>query len=821
MQSNVEKKALEDSPYKLRYEPSERLGAIVVPHFPALGSLTALRFLEWVQTNPEGVVSLPTGKTPEYFVKEVTRILAGWNRPEVLKEVGDRGLDTGRKPQMRGLRFVQIDEFYPINPRHHNSFYFYVNRFYLEGFGIDAERALLIDGEAIGIPSGQTLDDVWGDDAVDITLRYRHAVNARERTQQHVIRAVDDWCVKYEQQIRDRGGIGFFLGGIGPDGHIGFNVRGSDMFSTTRLTPVNYETQAAAATDLGGIETARKRLVVTIGLSTITYNPDCTAIIIAAGAAKAHVVADAIQHTRNVSDPATSLQQLKDARFYLTQGAASELRERRRVQFEAKPSLSDEDQVRIIVDLALEKQKKIVELTDDDYRSNPFSGLLLEKAGSTPDARGKSSADVTVARINAFVESTLKARIDAGMTIRSGKRFLHTEPHHDDIMLGYLPFVVRHIRDHSTSHNFVTLTSGFTSVTNRYMLALCSKLSAALKDDRYEFRRLQEEGYFDPDNPQFRNYDVWKYLDGIASESASMCDEGSLRRLLRDLIVVFEESDLDNIGNRVDELINYFETQYPGKKDLPYIQQLKGMTREWESSCLWGYFGWDASAIHHLRLGFYKGEIFTEDPTFARDVIPVVNLLKATKPNVVTVAFDPEASGPDTHYKVLQAVSGALKQYEEETADQEEGEADDIEVIGYRNIWFRFHPSEANIFVPVSLNMLTLQHSSFMNTYLSQRDASFPSYEMDGPFSKLAQKIQVEQYEALQTCLGREFFYEHPSALIRATRGFVFLQSMNLAEFYEESLALKRLTESEHNPMAGRPSIATIGRPLADDEEEA
>ena len=69
------------------------------------------------------------------------------------------------------------------------------------------------------------------------------------------------------------GGIGFFLGGIGPDGHIAFNVRGSDHFSTTRLTATNYETQAAAATDLGGIEVSRNRLVITIGLGTITLNP--------------------------------------------------------------------------------------------------------------------------------------------------------------------------------------------------------------------------------------------------------------------------------------------------------------------------------------------------------------------------------------------------------------------------------------------------------------------------------------------------------------------------------------------------------------------
>ncbi len=56
------------------------------------------------------------------------------------------------------------------------------------------------------------------------------------------------------------GGLGFFLGGIGPDGHIGFNVRGSDHFSTTRLMATNYETQAAAAGDLGGVEVSRRAI---------------------------------------------------------------------------------------------------------------------------------------------------------------------------------------------------------------------------------------------------------------------------------------------------------------------------------------------------------------------------------------------------------------------------------------------------------------------------------------------------------------------------------------------------------------------------------
>ncbi len=164
--------------------------------------------------------------------------------------------------------------------------------------------------------------------------------------------------------------------------------------------------------------------------------------------------------------------------------------------------------------------------------------------------------------------------------------------------------------------------------------------------------------------------------------------------------------------------------------------------------------------------------------------------MNRVQPDIISCAFDPEGSGPDTHYKVLQAISEALRLYEEESGRS------DITVLGYRNVWYRFHPSEATHFVPVSLNMLTLQHYSFMNTYISQREASFPSYEHKGPFSELSQKIQVQQYEMLATALGRDYFYEHPSALIRATRGFVFVRTMGLEEFYSFSRELRRRAEN-------------------------
>ena len=55
---------------------------ITVGNFPTLGLLTALRFLEWVDENPDGVISLPTGKTPEHFIFWVKKILSEWDTPE-------------------------------------------------------------------------------------------------------------------------------------------------------------------------------------------------------------------------------------------------------------------------------------------------------------------------------------------------------------------------------------------------------------------------------------------------------------------------------------------------------------------------------------------------------------------------------------------------------------------------------------------------------------------------------------------------------------------------------------------------------------------
>jgi glucosamine-6-phosphate deaminase len=772
----VEQHGLSTSPFDILYPPTEQIATLVVENFPALGRLTALRFIEWVQGNPGGVISLPTGKTPEHFISWVNRLLETWDQPETRSLLAEAGVDPGIRPDMHSLHFVQIDEFYPIDPGQHNSFYYYTNKYYIQGFGLDPRKAMLIDASRIGLDPGDTLQSVWPDHLVDLTLRVRSGRTKLEQKQKGVLERVDQWCQEYEHRIRSLGGIGFFLGGIGPDGHIGFNVRGSHHYSTTRLTRTNYETQAAAAGDLGGIEVSGTRLVITIGLETITFNPECTAIIIAAGEAKAEIVRLAIESETNVLYPATALHVLPNARFYITQGAARNLIERRLHALQQSPRITDQDVERAIIDLAVERKKRILDLTEDDFRQNRIAAAVLtRRPESVPELTARVTAD-------------LIARIERGSQASTGTRFLHTEPHHDDLMLGYLPYIVRHVRDARNTHYFACLTSGFTAVTNQFMLVRLAWAGEFLDSD--EFANLLAEGYFTPANEIDRNRDVWQYLDGVASDNVDLRHEGIARRTIRDLITLYGVSDRASLQQRISELREYFETQYPGRKDPADVQQLKGMTREYEAECIWGYFGWNCSNVIHLRLGFYTGDIFTEEPTLERDVEPILQVLDAVEPDVVSVAFDPEGSGPDTHYKVLQATNAAIERYVERQGRT------DLKIWGYRNVWYRFHPSEANVYVPVSLNMFAVMHNAFMNTFLSQKDASFPSYEHDGPFSELAQKIQVEQYQTLKICLGREWFHENPSALIRATRGLVFLREMDLDEFYQSSRKLKQLLEN-------------------------
>ncbi len=68
-------------------------------------------------------------------------------------------------------------------------------------------------------------------------------------------------------------------------------------------------------------------------------------------------------------------------------------------------------------------------------------------------------------RVEEVIEST-KMKIEAGLEKEEDQTFLHTGPHHDDIMLGIFPCIIPQLRIKSNNFHFSVFTSGFTAVTN-------------------------------------------------------------------------------------------------------------------------------------------------------------------------------------------------------------------------------------------------------------------------------------------------------------------------------------------------------------------
>ncbi len=352
----------------------------------------------------------------------------------------------------------------------------------------------------------------------------------------------------------------------------------------------------------------------------------------------------------------------------------------------------------------------------------------------------------------------------------------HTGPHHDDIMLGIMPLISRQLREPTNQVHFAIMTSGYHSVTDAFLLEALQDTMDYLHQGRIQMVRYPD--FFDRGYRFKQEKDIHHYLDNVARKNPDEMRRGFCHRILRDAVGLWELKSVDDIEIRFQKEI---ENLKEGKVNSPEIQKLKGQIREFEEELVWAYAGTSLSHIHHLRLGLYESRSkvpeLVEGPDYERDVLPILNQLRELKPTIITVAVDSEGLGPNTHYKVMQSIAEAIRLW------NKEAELKDVRIIGYRNVWSIFHPAEANVFVPVSLNAFAVFEKAFKDSYLTQVKAEFPNPDFDGPFSELAESIWVKQYKDVQLILGKEFFYESNHPLIRATHGLIFLKEMDAKGF--------------------------------------
>lgn len=378
------------------------------------------------------------------------------------------------------------------------------------------------------------------------------------------------------------------------------------------------------------------------------------------------------------------------------------------------------------------------------------------------------------------VINDVEAKLRRGVKPFANEVIYHTGPHHDDIMLGLMPFINRQLRSPSNQVHFAIMTSGYHSVTDGFLIGALEDTLDYLHQGHIEmvhYPDFFEQGY------RFKQEkDIHHYLDNVARKNPDEMRRGFCHRILRDAVGLWQLKSVEDVETRFAKEIAALREGLPNS---PEIQKLKGEIREFEEELVWAYAGTSLSHVHHLRLGLYDAG--NQGPNFHRDVEPILNQLRELKPTIITVAIDYEGLGPNTHYKVMQSIAEAVRLWSEET------DLMDLKIFGYRNVWSTFHPAEANVYVPVSLNAMAVFEKAFKDSYLTQVKAEFPNPDFDGPFSELAESIWVKQLKDIQLILGKNYFYENAHPLIRATHGLIFLKQMTAREFVALAETMKSM----------------------------
>jgi glucosamine-6-phosphate deaminase len=219
---------------------------------------------EVVRAKPDAVLALPAGNTPRPMYAELARR----HREEALSFA-------------RATAF-SLDEYVGIGRDHPASFRLFMQEALYRHVDLPGARAHAPDGEAADL----------------------HAA-----------------CERYERAITDAGGFDLCLLGIGGNGHIAFNEPGAPLDSRTHVVALADDTRRALVASFGGAHVPTQ--AITIGVATILDARRC--VLLAYGAAKAGVIARAIQGPAVTGLPASALQLHADATVIVDDAAASQL----------------------------------------------------------------------------------------------------------------------------------------------------------------------------------------------------------------------------------------------------------------------------------------------------------------------------------------------------------------------------------------------------------------------------------------------------------------------------------------------------------------
>ncbi len=105
-------------------------------------------------------------------------------------------------------------------------------------------------------------------------------------------------CSGYEEKIKEVGGIGLFVGGIGPDGHIAFNEPGSSLTSRTRTMALTQDTIIANSRFFDNNVNKVPMRALTVGVGTVMDADEVMIIVNGHNKARAlrHTIEEGVNH---------------------------------------------------------------------------------------------------------------------------------------------------------------------------------------------------------------------------------------------------------------------------------------------------------------------------------------------------------------------------------------------------------------------------------------------------------------------------------------------------------------------------------------------
>ncbi len=526
----------------------EKLPVTVYPT-PAAGAVAvAQRIAKLIRSKADDektVLGLATGVTPIAVYTELIRL----HKQEGLS--------------FKNVITFNLDEYYPMKPKAVQSYVRFMNENLFDHIDIDRNN--------IHIPDGTLPED-----------------------------KIAAFCLNYEKQIEELGGLDLQILGIGRTGHIGFNEPGSAPNSGTRLVTLDDLTRTDAARDFGGKEGVPTK-AITMGVGTIFKAREI--ILMAWSKKKAPIIKKAVEGEISGEVPATFLQLSDHVEFILDEPAASELT-RFDTPWLVKDCVWDNDlKKKAVIWLANKCGKPILKLIDEDYNNNGMAQLATEQG--------------PVYQINIDIFNQIQHTItgwpggkpDADDSQRperaqpAKKRSVIFSPHPDDDVISMGGTFIRLV-DQGHDVHVAYQTSGNTAVW----------------DD-----------------------DVLRYMEfAIDFEKSRGDDTSKLQRIHSDMRT-------------------FFTTKQPNEIDTPEVRDVKGFIRKSEAIAGARFAGLQDDHIHFMALPFYETGKVTKNSVSQIDVQMTVDLLQQIKPHQIFAAGD-FADPHGTHIVCFNIILSALNQ---------------------------------------------------------------------------------------------------------------------------------------------------------------